>query len=176
MQGFAAYWTAVSRSAEWYRILNVSGKTIYHDNNKSTAYNRICKENISNSLKVYVVAMTVLLSSFFLATLNLAYNNYRDGTKSTLYELRLPYFNKDPDTEFILQIAWELICDCMGAFGILLMEAVLAIINNTIAASVELCALELSRLSIYLEEKNGIDKQSNRMLKIIFMKISYMDE
>lgn len=59
-----------------------------------------------------------------------SYVNY--GTKTTFFCVRLPYFNADPDLEFIMNITWESFVMCIGFIGFLGIDVVLVIIIDGI--------------------------------------------
>lgn len=171
-----AHHAGVIKQPEIHRLLNISGEYFYRDDHKPTAYNRICKASISKAVKVYVATMSGLMMCFVLAALGPVHRYFQDGTKVTLQELHLPYFNKDPSIEFIIRVIWEMFCNLVGGISYLFMEATLCIVNDTVSVSAELCALDLCELSNYIEENGGMNEQSNRMLNDIFRRIVFMDE
>lgn len=161
---------------DWYKLLNVPRKCIYRDDRESTEYNRICEENLSESIKAYIIKMIVIIISFFGAAIGPFYSNIHDGTFATLYSLKLPYFNQDLYTEFVINVIWQFIVTVMGVSALFLMEGCFSILNDTITVSLKLFRLNLNLLSQCLENELGMNAKSQQKLKTIFMKISYMDE
>lgn len=168
---------------EWNRLLNISGKIIYRNDGQSTDYNRICDETINKSIVDYLLRMTVIMMSFVVAVIGPFYSFVQDGELATLYSVKLPYFNRDPYTEFTINVIWQFLISLIGGAALFFMEGAIMLLNNTITVSSKLCHLELFEISKYLEEIHGSDENEKRRetkfrrkLIIVYMKINYMDE
>ncbi|XP_055309261.1 uncharacterized protein LOC129573089 [Sitodiplosis mosellana] len=176
---YAAYCSVVINKLrlEWYRLLNISGKLIYRDDNEPIAYNLVCSQSVYRSMKRYVIMMTLILLASLGAVFGPFYSFVHEGSFETLYNLKLPYFNQYPSTEFAINIVWESFVNLFdGIFGFLVIELVIAICNDTIFVSSKLTELELSDLSNIIEEKRGSKAKQVLQLKMILMRVLHMDE
>lgn len=148
---FTPYFTSLNKSNRpiWYKLVNVSGEYIYRDDLQPTAYNRICSEAITQSLKSYLIIMAVITLSFIVAALGPLHSFITDWSLFTLYEVRLP---------FVIRI-WSLLSMWFGNFSYpywlvwecSLIEGVQCIINDTITVSSQVNSLEFAELSEVLE-------------------------
>lgn len=154
------------------------GKYIYRNDGEPTDYNRICDENINQSIMGFIIRMTVIMLSFVGAVIGPFHSFVYDGTLFTLYSLKLPYFNRDPYTEFIINVVWQFLTSLVACVGVFVVEGSIMILNDAITVSSKLCCLELNELSEYLEVNYGpnAEIESSYRLKKIFMKIAYSDE
>lgn len=122
--------------------------------------------------------MTVIMLSFVGAVIGPFYSFVHNGTLVTLYSVKLPYFNQDPYTEFIINVVWQFLISLIGGVALFLMEGSIMLLNDTITVSSKLCYYELNELSDYLKEncKSVSETKCCRELKTVFMKIAYFDE
>lgn len=157
---------------EWNKLFNISGKYIYRNDGQPTEYNRICDETVTKSIASYIVKMSVITISFIVASIGPFYSYVHDGTLATLYSLKLPYFNQDPYTEFLINVVWQFLITLIGGIALFLMEGAVTLINDTITVSSTLCCRELEELS----DQQATENEQRRKLKMIFMKIIYMDK
>lgn len=97
-------------------------------------------------------------------------------TYATLFSLKLPYFNRYPSTEFVINITWETFNSIIGVGIVLLIEVMMALCNDTISVSSELTELDLNELSDLLEQNNASQAKQIFQLKKILMKVSHIDE
>lgn len=163
--------TGVKDRLVWKRLVNISGKHIYRNDGKPTVYNRICDENINRTIASYVVKMLLIMLSFVGAIIGPYYDFVHNGTLATLYCLKLPYFNEDPYTEFIINVAWQLLTSFFGVIGLFLIEGIITLVDDTIKVSAKLYRHELNELS----EQQETEVEIRRRLKMIFMKMLYID-
>lgn len=175
------YATVITKTKyEWNRLLNFSGKYIYRNDGQPTEYNRICNETINETIVGYIIKMMVIMMSFVVAVTGPFYSFVQDGKLETLYSLKLPYFNRNPYMEFIINVIWQFLITLIGGCALFCMEGTIMLLNNAIIVSSKLCHLELIELSKYLEEfhenENRRDTKFRLRLTMVYMKILYMDE
>lgn len=149
---------------------------IYRNDKQPTAHNRICWEGLNDTAKQYFLCTSVVLLTLVGATIGPIYTYSHGGKIVTLYELRIPFFANDPNTEFFVSFAWQGLNSCFGILGIALIESGMSLINNTITVSSMLNSLSLHELSGQLESSNISERKSKQSLKLIFMQIIYWDE
>lgn len=53
----------------------------------------------------------------------------------TLSELRIPFFENDPNPEFVISVIWQRPISVMAMLALGLIEAGMALINNAITVS-----------------------------------------
>lgn len=116
--------------------------------------------------------MFVICLSFVGAVIGPYYSFVRYGTLATLYSLKLPYFNQDPYTEFIINLVWQFLIGLIGVVSLFLVEVAITLTNDTITVSSELCLLELKELS----DRQASKTELRRKMKKIYMRIAYIDE
>lgn len=156
-------------------MLDFGGKYIYRDDDGATAYNYICSESLDQSMKTYLMIVFIVITSFTGAVCGPYYKFMTQGTRATLYNLRLPYFEDYPNMEFYINTCWETFTSFIGAIGLFNMEAAFTIVNDTITVSSKLCAMDLNKLSKYLEIKSRNTKYVRRSLKLVLMKTKFID-
>lgn len=157
------------------KLLDVPREHFYRNERQLTAYNRICSECITDSLKTYVLTLVVLILSFIGALIGPAYSYIQDGSLYTLYELRLPYFNQYPNTEFGINFTWQSLISVLGISALFCIELFMTMVNNAITVSSKLTVMELAEISDQLENGQITQEQCSQGLKKIFMKIDYMN-
>lgn len=89
----------------WTKLMNVSGKFIYRDDSEPTIYNRTCSECIDESIKTVIIILACEGLSFVIANIGVFYSMFQ-GKKITLLNMRLPYFNQNPDDKRMLGNNW----------------------------------------------------------------------
>lgn len=176
-KSYSAYFTAINESRfVWHKLAAISGKYIYRDDHQPTAYNSICSKTIDQSLKTFVIKTSVIILSFVGAVLGPFLRFISDGFLYTLYELRIPYYNQYPYTEFVINVIWQIIISVIGTVGLFILEGGFTLINDTITVSSKISLLEFTQLSNLLENKQQKDRNVRRQLVKNYMNILYMDE
>lgn len=160
----------------WPLLIYPPSKFIYRNNKRPTVYNQICAQCLNQSAIQYFTSTTIVLLSLSGACVGPINKYLQDGTLSTLYELRIPFFGNNEHTEFVVSLIWQGMISVVGLLGLALIEAGLALVNNTTNVSSKLDVLSLHQLSEQIESKQISGKQSLEQLKLIFMKIMYWDE
>ena len=159
----------------WKYMLDFAGKYIYRDDDRATDYNYICFKSLDQSMKTYLIIVMIVISSFVGAVCGPWYKFITIGTKSTLYNLRLPFCEDNPNTEFVINTCWECFNSFIGSIGLFMMEAAFIIVSDTITVSSKLFAFELNELSKYIEMEQKHTKYAGKSLRIILQKIQFVD-
>lgn len=158
----------------WKRLLNVSGKHIYRDNFEDSTYNRICSDSLNETIINYVRVFTLQMISMWIVMFVPAYGLLH-GQRVTLFGVRLPFINKNPELEYIINLCWETANGVLGIIGIMTIEIMFALINNTISVSSALCKAELDQLANDIEHEKENEGHWRRVLRVIIMRTSYID-
>lgn len=161
---------------KWVPLLEMAGKHIFRDDARPTAYNRICLECLNAMVKSYIIKTTMLMMSFVpaLSAIVLAY--FRDGLLVTLYEVRIPFLQDDPQTEYIINMSWQGFVSINGIPAVLLLESFPAIVNSTITTTSKLTVQKLNELSDDLETESIGMKEVNQKMRNIIMQVLYMEK
>lgn len=171
------YFTIVTKTnRQWHRLINVAGRIIYQDDHEPTAYNRICSETCNASLKIFLRIITLEMLSYAIAMIGPFYSYIKHGEHVTLYSVKWPFLSRNPNAEYIVNIAWETVGGIIAMFGFFFFEVMFLIVNNTIMVSAALSEWELDEFSNCLEQSELTEAQLRQKLLKIFMKISYIDE
>lgn len=156
----------------WTKLMNVSGRFIYRDDSEPTIYNRICSDCIDES----VITVTIILAceglSFVFANAGEFYSMLQ-GKKITLLSVRIPYVNKYPDIEFMINFIWETIGSIDGFFSFIAIEIAFMLVNDTLKVSSRLCEAELNEVSEQLEKQKWTTACRN--LKMNLKRTNYID-
>lgn len=177
LKAYILYYTVVTRiNRKWNRLINVSGRLIYQDDHEPTTYNRICSNAFNESIKLFITIMTLEAISFVIATLGPFYSYIHYGEYVTIYSVRWPFLNQNPNLEYIVNMVWESIGSMIGICGLIAIEILFTIINNTITVSSMLCKHELDEISHHLEKNDSTEVKLRQKLLEILMKTNYMDE
>lgn len=176
MKTYSAYWCSVLKTGLWPQLIDQPSIYIYRDDKQPSDYNRICYESLKYSIKEYVLSLTLVTLSLICACIGPTYAFLQDGTFVTLYELRIPFLENDPTTEFILNLAWQGLISLMAALAIGLIESGLALINNTIDVSSHLNVLSFAKLSERLESDDISIQEYQWELKQIYLNILHWDK
>lgn len=153
--------------------MNVSGKLIYRDDPAPTIYNRICSECIDESVKTVIIILISEGFSFVFANIGEFYSMVQ-GKKITLLSVRIPYINKNPDIEFIINFCWETIGAIDGFFSFIAIEIAFMLVNDTITVSSRLCEADLDEISEQLENQQWATACRN--LKMVLRRTRFIDE
>lgn len=153
--------------------MEMTGK--HRDSKQLNNYNKICDKCMDNTIKLYIMTMSVLILSFFGVVIGTCYGYIKDGKLATVFEVRLPILNQNPQTEYIVNLIWQSIAMLIALLGLFVIEETTALINNAITVTSMLSAQELADLSDSLENDAITKDYCNWKLKHIFMKIVYMD-
>lgn len=176
LKAYTIYFTTINKKRfMWKELLSLAGTHIYRDDNRATAYNYICSESLDQSMKTYLTIVIIVIASFTGAVCGPYYQFMTNGMRSTLYNLRLPFFEDNPNTEFLINMCWETFTSFIGAIGLFNMEASFTIVSDTITVSSKLCALELNELSKYMEMEQKNTIYGRWKLRLILRKTKFID-
>lgn len=176
MKTYSAYWCSVLKTGLWPQLINQPSECIYRDDKEPSDYNRICYESLKYSIKEYALSLTLVTLSLIAACIGPTYTFFQDGTFVTLYELRIPFLENDPITEFIISVLWQGTISVMAALAVGLIESGMALINNTINVSSELNVLSFSKLSKRLKSNDITNQELQWQLKQIYLNILHWDK
>lgn len=151
-------------------MVNYGKKYIYNDNYDKNDYNKICSQNLDATLKRFLIIVSTVCFSFVIALIGPLYAYITHGTRYTLLSLRLPFFEKDSDWEFVLNLILQTWCGIAGFCGHLGIESGYNIIINAIRATTELIEMDIRMLSSNLETEAMTKSQIKNKLLIIFKK------
>lgn len=147
------------------------------NDNAPSAYNRICSECMDQTLKTYIASVAVIMLSFAGSLIGPLFAYLQDGSLVTLYEVRIPFLEEHPRTEFIMNITWQnLFSVIVGIPGLFIVEGIIALITNAIIVSSKLTVNEFEDLSDELESCKITRDRCGCRLVNIFRQIIYMDE
>lgn len=177
MKTYSTYWCSVLKTSRlWPKLIYPPSKYIYRNDTEQTSYNRICWKGLNDTAKQYFICTTVILLTLFGSTVGPLYTYSKTGKITTLYELRIPFLENDPEMEFYFGFAWQGLVSCFGLLGLSLIESGMAVVNNSITVSSKLNVLSLHELSERLEANDITGRESLQKLKLIFKDIIYWDE
>lgn len=175
LKGYTMYYGCVSNQRfKWKELLNFSGDHIYRHDSTPTAYNRVCSTCLSESLNIFIKSLIMQLSSFCIA-MSGPVLGLLQGSRVTLFSVRLPILNQYPDIEYITNMAWEILNGILGLFCFLCMEAKFNIVNDAVNVSSDLSVCDLNNLSTDIETNRGTEELWANKLKIIFMRTLRID-
>lgn len=157
----------------WTKLMNVSGKLIYRDDPEPTIYNRICSKCIDESIKTVIIILACEGLSFVIANVSESYSMIQ-GKKITLLNVRIPYVNKNPDIEFMINFCWETIGSIDGFCSFVAIEIGFMLVNDTIIVSSRLCEADLAEISEQLEKRNWM--AACRNLKMVLKRTTFIDK
>lgn len=158
------------------RLLSYGGKYIYNDNNVKTKYNSICSRSMDRALKRFTTVFLCVMLSFVIALFGPIYAYIVDGKRSSLLSVRLPFFEQNSDSEFILLIIIQTISGICGLSGNIAIETGYNLNINVLRVTTELIELDIGKLSSDLETKTLTISQMKHKLCLIFDKIRSIDK
>lgn len=164
-----------NQRSSWKKILNFSGKYIYRNDSDDSAYNCVCSDCLDESIINFIKILTLQIGASCIAMIGPTYGLF-NGLKVTMISVRLPYFNRNPELEYIILLCWDAFNAIPCLFYVVVIDTVFNIVNGTIRVSSELCALHLNDLSNDMVNGVGGRKQWHEMLKTILMQTKYIDE
>lgn len=156
----------------WTKLMNVSGRFIYRDDYEPTVYNRICSECIDESVVTVMIILACEGLSFVFANAGECYSMLQ-GKRITLLSVRIPYVNKYPDVEFMINFCWETIGSLDGLFSFVAIEIAFMLVNDTLKVSSRLCEADLNDISEQLERHDV--STACRNLKTVLRRTNFID-
>lgn len=97
------------------------------------------------------------------------------GQRITLFCVRLPFINENPELEYVICISWESLNGIIGLIGFWSIEILFVLINNTISVSSALCEAELDQLADDIENERKCQNHASQVLRAILMRTCYID-
>lgn len=155
---------------EFNRLIKFSGSYIYLDDPASTAINRICSKCIDRAIKSYITIITIEMLSFVCAIIGPLYEFIFYDSRVTAFNIRIPFMEDDPETEFDINCIWGMWSGYVGVCAFMLMEVIFALINNMLNVTTEQLELELEAFSLQLESSEISQVEIRRKLSNIFRK------
>lgn len=147
---------------------------MYRDDSNDSLYNRVCSEYLNESIKSYVKIFLLQTFSLSIAMIAPLYSILH-GERVTLFSVKLPYLNQNPDLEYMVNMCWETANGTLGLIAFWSIEIMFVLVNNTIAVSPALFKVELDQLANEIENQHGLKKYWTQTLNRILMRMSYID-
>lgn len=128
---------------------------------------------LDESIKTVIIILACEGLSFVIANIGVFYSMFQ-GKKITLLNMRLPYFNQNPDIEFMINACWETIGSIDGLFSFVAIEIGFMLVNDTINVTSRLCEVDLDGISEQLEKQNWT--AACRNLKMVLRRTTFIDK
>lgn len=133
--------------AKMASLSNFGGQYIYQDNDfEDTEYNRVCSNQMDVTMKSFLVKMTLMTLSAFVAGFGpiRAYVLY--GIRTTTLEVRIPFTEPKSNAEFLGNLLLQFIVLFHGILGYVGAEVWMSLVENIVSISPALFKLEMKRL------------------------------
>lgn len=162
------YWNAIGPHR--YRLNNLAnfgGKYIYKDEKDATKYRNVCEKHI----KILVITVSVIVSLMILSHAMLIigplFAYFSQGIRITPIATNLPYFEKDSDTEFVINLTLQAAMALIALGGSLSIEVVQCLIINTITIIPDLINLNLKEIADELFTKGMCSDTISRLRNVL---------
>lgn len=144
-----------------------SGKFIYLDSKESSEYNRICERNVMKLVKNIVAVSFTVIFSHLLILVGPIYAYIFNGVRITPMATHLPYFEKDSDTEFMVNLALQCVVALYSITGNVTVEIITCLINDTVSSVPELIRLNLDEMTDEVQKKYSQLSVSIRLRNVL---------
>lgn len=169
------YWKTVGpHRFKLNNLLNFGGKFIYLDNKNLTKYNQICEKNLRKMVKLVITVVAMIVISHALAIIGPIHAFISQNNRVTLMGTELPFFEKDSDLGFMINLCQQTIIGIYAILGNICVEMGPCIINNVVAIIPDLIQLNLNDLSNELET-NGMCLSSKIRLRNVLIQVQDFD-
>lgn len=169
------YWKVVgSHRFKLNNLVNFSGKYIYPDNRQLTEYNVLCEKYVMKLfINVIIICVLMILSHVVIVVVPI-YAYFFQDIRITPMATHLPFFEKDSDLEFMVNISLQIPCGVYGLAGSMVIELMSCIINNTITTIPHLIELNLKELTVEVKTQH-MGLRSIRCLRNVLIQIQDFD-
>lgn len=116
------------------------------DDNKSTEYNRICKNNIRKLAQHFVIIVFLVIFGHLLIVFGPIYAYIFENIRSTPMATHLPFLKKDSDIEFMMNLLVQSVIAMFALFGNISIELLTLLISNAITIIPNMIHLNLNDL------------------------------
>lgn len=135
-------------------LFDFGGKYIYHDNHDDTEYNRVCSAQLDLTIKNFLTKMGIIFAPFIVAVIGPVYAYFFKNMKVTTIEAHIPFCESQSNTEFFLNILWQIIVGTYGGQMYVGLEVFLSLYEDINALAPKLIKLDFdSAIQQYKEKK-----------------------
>lgn len=162
------YWKAVGpQRFKFNSLVNFGGRHIYIDDTKSTEYNKICENNVKKLVQSVAIIVPLVVFGHFLVVLGSLHAYIYEDTRVTPMATHLPYFEKNSDLEFILNLLQQSIIAVYALMGNISIEILTCLLNNAITSIPEFIHLNLNDLNKEISIDNSNLKTMVRLRNVL---------
>lgn len=169
------YWKAVGPHRFKFRYLGGFGGTyIYSNHHNSIFYKILCVKHIHKLCKNMCTVLTLMLMAHAIITVGPIYSFFFQHILITPMATNLPFFEKDSELEFVVNILIQAIMSIYLIAGTIVIEIGTCFINNVITATPDVIRFHL--MEFEHEFKNyGMCIKSIARLRNVFIQVQDFD-
>lgn len=169
------YWKAIGPNR--YKVnslINFGGRYIYLDDENSSKYSLVQKENVKRLERTSVILLVLITSAYFLYGLVPLYAFCFQNIRATPIATRLPYFDPQSNVGFAMNLLQQGIMVTYGMVGNFCIQTGVVLLINAIMAVPELLRVDLNELAKEVQ-LHGMSSRARNQLRHILMKIQDFD-
>lgn len=175
LQDLIMYWNAVGPHRYGLNNLaNFGGRFIYMDNKHPTAYNNVCERYIKILLRNVSVIVALMILSHAMLIFGPLYAYYFQSIRLTPIATNLPYFEKDSDIEFGINLSIQAVMALLALAGSMSIEVVACLILNVVTIIPDLIQVNLIELADDVFT-NGLNLNTIARLRNVLIQIQDFD-
>lgn len=165
------YWESIgSRRFKYHAIINFCGKYFYKTNTKSLRYRILRAKYIEKLLKIVICVMVLMLLGYGILLVGPIYESIYHNIRTTPLATNLPFFEKNSDQEFSINIILQVILIFYSTCGNLTIQMAACMVNHAIMIVPELIRFNLLEFQHELNAK-GMYAKSISQLRNTFIQL-----
>lgn len=123
-------------------------------------------------MRQYLRKMAAIMFSLACALIGPVHAYLTKGVFSSTVEARIPFTERDSNTEFVFNMGLQVLIGCHGAFAYIGMESYLSILENTVTITPILVELDIMRTIEQYENKLMTQLQLDyKILQLVYQSI-----
>lgn len=127
-------------------LVDFGGRYIYPNTMEETEYNKICMDQINETIRSFKIKMCMMTFSLSGAMCGPLYGYLRYGTKTTMTNVKIPFTEQHSTGEFLSNFVLTTVIGIHGFIGYIGLEVAMALFSDTVTISPKITALDLKRL------------------------------
>lgn len=151
-------------------LMNAGGRYIYMDGDDTSKYNAVREKLIEKFAREMVVILTLIFIALLMCGLPALYMLVFKRARITLLGIELPFFEKDSDIGFVLNLTMQAVIAVFGIVGMIAIEFGQNLIHHVVYSIPHLMHVDTEELGTELRT-NGMSLAARAQLRNIFMKV-----
>lgn len=157
-------------------LIDFGGRYIYHGSHENIEYNRICSDQMDDTMKKFLIKMGMIIFSMASTAIGPLYAIIFRGILTTVSEARFPFTEPKSNEEFYANILLQSISSTHAMIAYFGLETSLTLLENVVTVTPRLINCDFEQMIESFEEKSIAEVELRLRIANIVKQSNDLDE